>query len=248
MPRPTRRPRAVRSAFTLTEMLMVIALIGVLAALLIPVTAKAREQARRVQCASNIRQICLAAIRHAQDDERGIYIPNPEGDNNVDDFNPLYPKYVKDLRIFVCPSTTNIVDGRSDLTNNAVGGANGLHGHSYEIRNWAEAGVRFPDGMVFAVKTAKNYRQFRHSSTGALIMDADDSTENGDQNNWPNASDNHGAAGFNCGYMDGHVEFVPPGRRLLEAFLEGYYDPGLPDSIYSQYGVSHSGNTFKYVR
>jgi len=48
--------------------------------------------------------------------------------------------------------------------------------------------------------------------------------------------------------MDGHVEFVPPGRKLLEAFLEGYYDPALPDSIYTKYGVSHSGNGFKYTR
>jgi prepilin-type N-terminal cleavage/methylation domain-containing protein len=242
MHRHAARPRA----FTLTEMLMVIALIAVLIAFLIPVTGKAREQARRVQCASNVRQICLAAIHHAQDDERGIYIPNPPGNNDVDDFNPLYPKYLKDIRVFVCPSTMNQVRGPSDLTNNAVGGANGLYGHSYEIRNWADAGTVWPDGMVFAVQTAKNFRQFRHSSTGALIMDADDATE-GDTNNWPDISDNHGAAGLNCGYMDAHVEFVPPGRRLLEAFLEGYYNPGLPDSIYSRYGVSHSGNTFKYV-
>jgi prepilin-type N-terminal cleavage/methylation domain-containing protein/prepilin-type processing-associated H-X9-DG protein len=247
MHRPAPRPRAARHAFTLVEMLMVIALIAVLVAFLLPMTGKAREQARRVQCASNMRQICLAAIHHAQDDERGIYIRNPENNNDVDDFNPLYPKYIKTLKVFVCPSTMNQVNGPSDLTNNAFGGANGLQGHSYEIRNWTEAGVRFPDGMIFAVKTQKNYRQFTHSSTGALIMDADDATE-GDTNNWPDISDNHGAAGFNCGYMDGHVEFVPPGRRLLEAFLEGYYDPALPDAIYARYGVSHSGNAFTYVR
>jgi prepilin-type N-terminal cleavage/methylation domain-containing protein len=234
--------------FTLTEILIVMAILAVMAAFLLPMTGKAREQARRVQCASNIRQICIAAIRHAQDDERGYYIPNPEGDNNVDDFNPLYPKYLKELKIFVCPSTMNQVNGPSDLTNNASGGANGLKGHSYEIRNWTEADVHFPDGMVFREKTKKNYRQHKNSSTGALIMDADDSTENGDQNNWPDVSDNHGAAGFNVGYMDGHVEFVPPGRRLLEAFLEGYYDPGLPDAIYTKYGVSHGSKTFTYMR
>ena len=33
---------------------------------------------------------------------------------------------------------------------------------------------------------------------------------------------------------------------LLEAFLEGYYDPGLPDGIYANYGVNHNGNVFTY--
>jgi len=243
-----RSRRTSRLAFTLTELLIVIAILAVLAAFIMPATGKAREQARRAQCASNIRQIVLGAINHAQDDPMGFYFPNPENNNDVDDFSPMYPKYIKDLRVFVCPSTTNQVDSQADLTNNAVGGKNGTRGHSYEIRNWATGGVVFPDGRVFPENTRKNFRQFKNSSTGGMIMDADDSTENNDQNNWPDKSDNHGADGFNVGFMDGHVEFVPPGRRLLEAFLEGYYDPGLPDSIYNKYGVSHSNNQFKYTR
>jgi prepilin-type N-terminal cleavage/methylation domain-containing protein len=47
----------VRRAFTLIELLVVIGLIAVLAALLFPVFAQTRETARRVTCASNMRQI-----------------------------------------------------------------------------------------------------------------------------------------------------------------------------------------------
>lgn len=242
--------RRIRSVgFTLVELLVVIGIIAVLVGLLIPAFGRAREQSRRVVCSANLRSICLGAIRHAQDDPRGIYIPTPN--NDTDDFRSLYPAYVPDLRVFTCPSTINSVRTRDDLKNNAVGGRNGPFGHSFEIRVYAPAGVQFPDGTIFPTADsgkegiAKSFRRFKNSSRGGLIMDGDDATEN-DLNNWPTVGDNHGSAGFNVAFMDGHVEFLPPGRTLLEAFLEGYYDPGLPADIYARFGVIRNGNAFSY--
>ncbi|RRJ96283.1 prepilin-type N-terminal cleavage/methylation domain-containing protein [Opitutaceae bacterium TAV4] len=56
---PPRLPR--QTAFTLVELLTVIAIIGILAAIIIPVTARVRASARAAKCLSNLRQVFMAA-------------------------------------------------------------------------------------------------------------------------------------------------------------------------------------------
>ena len=96
-----------QTGFTLIELLVVIAIIALLAAILFPAFARARENARRSSCMSNMKQIGLAALQYSQDyDERFPIVTS--GSYNVAS-NPytFWPSvilpYAKSTQLFTCP-------------------------------------------------------------------------------------------------------------------------------------------------
>ncbi len=93
-------------AFTLIELLVVIAIIAILAAILFPVFARARENARRSSCQSNLKQIGLGILQYVQDyDERFPKIAFVAGSVPYGWADAIQP-YVKSTQLFKCPSFT----------------------------------------------------------------------------------------------------------------------------------------------
>ncbi|HPO14128.1 MAG TPA: type II secretion system protein [Candidatus Hydrogenedentes bacterium] len=96
--RPVRR----RSGFTLLELLIVIAVIGILAAILLPALARAREASRRCSCMSNLSQLGMALQMYAEENNR--MLPWSGGNNNAECLMTLYSNYTSTPKIFICPS------------------------------------------------------------------------------------------------------------------------------------------------
>lgn len=94
--------RVKRKAFTLIELLVVIAIIAILAAILFPVFARAREQARKASCMSNLKQIGIAVMMYVQDYDETYPIANLYATPQRFWYSVLDP-YTKSKQVFVCP-------------------------------------------------------------------------------------------------------------------------------------------------
>ncbi|MGD0092431.1 MAG: DUF1559 domain-containing protein [Planctomycetota bacterium] len=98
--------RINRLGFTLVELLVVISILIILAALLLPVLSRARAEARRVQCKSNLSQLAKAVQMYVIDNQ-GRYpaaASRPSLDNSLPSFSQLLLPYCHDPRVLCCPA------------------------------------------------------------------------------------------------------------------------------------------------
>ncbi len=171
--------------FTLIELLIVIGIIGLLAGILLPVLSRAKESARRAQCASNIRQIGMGLIMYANEHEDTF----PQDTTTVVErpamrsLNLLFNTYVSDKKIFKCPSDVTVTKetnaGMSlSAANDSFNQIECSYGYDYTHTQVDDAGV-------------------------ALVSDRPPADPSAIAN-----SSNHNGRGQNVVYIDGHVEFV----------------------------------------
>lgn len=193
-PAKIQRESQHRRAFTLIELLVVISIIALLAAILFPVFSRARDNARRSSCQSNLKQIGLGLLQYTQDyDEtmtRSHYVSFGGGGSNwyegslhpdttsVDAsgnqkrkyhwMDAVYP-YVKNLQIFVCPSATpkSIVPGSVNTGYDSVN----------RFRRYGGATPTSPGGKVYGsyginamyYGTQGNYTDRVHAPVGSKL-------------------------------------------------------------------------------
>ncbi len=96
-----------KKGFTLIELLVVIAIIAILAAILFPVFARARENARKANCQSNLKQLATASLMYFQDYDEMTHGRRVDTGTVQNWWTVLLQPYIKNTGAFKCPSHTN---------------------------------------------------------------------------------------------------------------------------------------------
>lgn len=201
--------RKARSGFTLIELLVVIAIIGLLAALLFPAISAGLERGKRTACRSNLKQIGLAMMVFASDNNG--WFPLAEGTDYRKPYTSsgtlgnqwpltrvvreMYNKDVlKDLRIWVCPSD------KAEGPNNSL---------KVKVAENIDSFNSYGNASYMYVAGLNDKMDISSPSRAVVLLDESLQRERGDRTpgNMPNIGplDNHGDVFRNVLHFDGSV-------------------------------------------
>ncbi len=191
-----------RKSFTLVELLTVIAIIAILAAILLPTLGNARVSANRASCANNLSQIGKAATAFMMDNNRKLpphyYDASTSDDEMFNFFSMVYDYAGQTPKLFLCTEDENesaeatlTWDTGKEFTGRISYVPNtNFHKNDKVKKNWVNfSAVKAPAGIVSLAES---------SITDASFEESASSTQNIN-------SEVHGGKNSNYLFLDGHV-------------------------------------------
>lgn len=228
------------NGFTLIELLVVIAIISILAAILFPVFARARENARRASCLSNLKQIGLGVMMYVQDYDEiypravqkneqpmtiaGIQDVSFSGERAWLWYALVYP-YVKSTQIFHCPSGPAV--GTYPTYGNY--GANRYMLSYHDVAPVNMASIEAPASVYMLMDAGAYYMdpaRVANPSNGWYIPGTAEFATGGSVTSSYDADWKNGRHfnGINMAFADGHVKWLKSNIVAQEAKRKGNGD------------------------
>ena len=208
------------------ELLVVIAIIAILAAILFPAFARARENARRSSCSSNLKQIALGVQQYIQDyDERYPNLQLATAPTPGIGWALATQPYLKSEQIFQCPSDSAATPDAAtiDLRSEQPGFSD--YYANYNLANNDGSGIS-QAALDYTTNTVAN-----GEDTGATSRASANKPTGGLATGTGTAAAARHLEGSNYAFADGHVKWLRPEKVLLgnAPTLCGSGNPSSPD-------------------